>query len=116
VLATLTFAAPVLATTALEGRLAFMSFAGVTGDGLIGAATARAGVVGDVTGGMSGAETAAAEAVPRAAVFTSDAAGMPAIFASLEEEPGAMEPCTFIDDPDSAEVFPGEGVDSSVEE
>jgi hypothetical protein len=74
-----------------------MTFAGATGDGLIGAAAASAGVVGDVTGGTRGAGTAAADA-------------------SLAEEPDGAVPCTFIEEPVSAEVAAAEVVVSSGED
>jgi len=93
-----------------------MTFAGATGDGLIGAATASAGVVGDVTGGTPGAGTAAAKAAPGAAACASGAAGRLATAASFAEEPDWAVPCTFIDEPVSVEVVPAEAVVSSGED
>jgi hypothetical protein len=104
VLATSTVAGLVLAATAVAGRLACASFAGATGDGLIGAATASGGVVGDVTRGMPGAGTAAAETASGAVVFASGAAGTVATAASLVEEPDGTGPCIFIDEPVPSEV------------
>jgi hypothetical protein len=116
VLATFTAAGLVLATTAVVGRPACMTFAGATGDGLIGAATASAGVVGDVTRGTPGAGTAAAKAAPGAAACASGAAGRLATAASFAEEPDGAVPCTFIDEPVSAEVAAAEVVVSSGED
>ena len=87
-----------------------MSFPGVTGDGLVGAATASAGVVGEVTEGMLGAGTAAAETASGAAL-ASGAAGTVAITASLVGEPDGSGPCIFIDEP-----IPSEEVISSEED
>jgi len=88
-----------------------MTFAGATGDGLMGAATASAGVVGDVTGGTPGAGTAAAEAAPGAVACTSGGAGTPATAASPAEEADGPVPCTFIEEPVSAEVIVSSGED-----
>jgi len=66
------------------------------GDGLVGAAPASAGVVGDVTEGMLGAGTAAAETTSGAAL-ASGAAGTVATPASLAEESDGTVLCTFID-------------------
>src|ERR1700722_5362349 len=54
---------PALATIALVGPTC-PRLGGATGDGLTGAAAARAAVVGDVTGGIIGPGTAAAGAAP----------------------------------------------------
>jgi hypothetical protein len=116
VFATFTPAGPVLATTALAGRLVCMSFAGATGDGCIEAATAKVGVVGDVTGGISGAGTAAAGSAPGAGVCASGGTGTPATFAALDEESDATLPCSFIDEPVSDDVVSADAVVSSVED
>jgi hypothetical protein len=111
VLATFIVVGLVLATTAVAGRLACTSFAGVTGDGLVGAATASAGVVGEVTRGMPGGVTAATETASGAAAFVSGAAGTVATAASLVGEPDCSGPCIFIDEP-----IPSEAVISSEED
>src|SRR6185437_15202209 len=93
---------PVLATTAVVGGLVCARFDGAIGDGLIGAAAARAGVVGEVTAGMIGAGIAATEAAPGAACGScaTGAIGAPATTASLAE----VVPCTFIDELSSADA------------
>ena len=83
-LATFRVELPVLATTA-AGGLACPRFGGATGDGFMGAATARAAVVGDVTEGTVGAGTAGAVAAPGAAVCASCAIGLLGAAATLVE-------------------------------
>jgi len=103
VLATFKAEGPVLATTAGAG-LACPRFGGATGDGFMGAAAARAAVVGDVTGGTIGAGTAAAEAAPGAAVCASGATGSLSAAASLVACSVGTAPCTFIDEPVSVDA------------
>src|SRR5512146_907520 len=93
---------PVLATTAAAGGFACASFAGSTGDGLNGAASAKAAVVAEVTGGTIGAGTAAVWAVPATAAGGS---GRVAVAVSPVEGSAGAVPWTFIDEPPRADAL-----------
>ncbi|HVB83152.1 MAG TPA: hypothetical protein VNE82_24780 [Candidatus Binataceae bacterium] len=86
-------------------------YVGETGDGFARAASARAEVVGDVTGGTLGAGTALAAAAPVAAAGESDATVLPDAATVPAEEPADAAPCTVIDDPESADTVVSSGDD-----